>query len=147
MHEHRIAHLVSGTSQLNRISYQTLFQDITANNILIACHPSFRMPRILLTDFEFSRHFPIGEEPHADLPWFKYRKDKPPEGIQVIDAFAFDMYNIGRLLYGVVARVRVQVVTSAHTHTHLSTGREIPSFLSADSMATEITGHHSRPTF
>lgn len=85
-------------------------------------------------DFEYSRQFPAGVEPLVNLPWFKYRQDQPPEGIQNINAFAFDMYNVGRTLHAIVARVS-EDSSSQSPWTYQGLGRETQSAIPAGSVA------------
>lgn len=64
-------------------------------NTLIAIHPTLEHPRLLLMDFEFSRHVEKDEETLVDLWWLKYCLVPPPEGIHHVDGFAFDLYRLG----------------------------------------------------
>lgn len=74
-------------------------------NTLIAIHPALEHPRLLLMDFEFSRHIEKDEDRFVNLWWLTYSLIPPPEGIREVDGFAFDLYCLGVSFRSIVTDV------------------------------------------
>lgn len=82
--------------------------------MLVAVHPSLRYPKIMLIDFERSRHFLSHEDGLVDVWWYERRFDPPPEGTRRINGFQFDMYCLGHAFYGAGPSVSVVFRPSLH---------------------------------
>lgn len=123
-------------------------------NTLIAIHPTLEHPRLLLTDFEFSRYIKKDEDRFVNLWWLAYFLVPPPEGIREIDGFAFDLYRLGVSFKSIVTNVSklwlLEIVALMIIFTSLeqANASSVPrDYLASHTSTTGRCPHWARPRF
>lgn len=118
LHSHQIAHLVSLSADLWRITRMPCTQDVCTENIMRSSDRDkvndrrFEAGKVYIIDFHTSRQLclPPGKQPAILLPPSQVKK---PQGITHLDPYSWDIYCLGNEVF----RRRLQV-TKIRTASH-----------------------------